>query len=149
MEQTATASTKDPAQDRYTSKEHWDSYYTEYRPKKVGSVFFAEIFEKYLEPDPAKTVLEVGCAGGEYLCYMARTFGFVPHGVDYSDEIKKPAICLPSMKCPSHHFTRATFSPGNRTVLLMWCSQSGLSNTLKIRVALFKNIWTSWHRVEG
>ncbi|MBC8096196.1 MAG: class I SAM-dependent methyltransferase [Akkermansiaceae bacterium] len=73
----------------YTTKQHWDAYFSEYQPKKVGSVFFAEIFEKYLRPDPSKAVLEVGCAGGEYLCYVHQRFGFQAFGVDYSDEIKK------------------------------------------------------------
>jgi len=76
-------------QDRYTSKEHWDKYFTEYQPKRIETVFFAEIFDKHLQPDSSKTVLEVGCAGGEYLCYLAKRFGFLPYGVDYSDEIKK------------------------------------------------------------
>jgi len=89
MEKTAPARTNDLAQDRYTSKEHWDSYFTEYRPKKVETVFFAEIFEKHLQPDQSKTILEVGCAGGEYLCYAAKKFGYAPFGIDYSDEIQK------------------------------------------------------------
>ena len=89
MEQTASAKTAGFAQDRYTSKEHWNNYFADYSPKIVERVFFAEIFEKHLKRDPSKTVLEVGCAGGEYLCYMAKKFAFVPWGVDYSDEIKK------------------------------------------------------------
>ena len=77
--------------DAYTTKENWDDYFKDYEPKVVDSVFFAEIFERYLKPDATKSVLEIGCAGGEYLCYMHKHFGFQPFGVDYSDEIVKTA----------------------------------------------------------
>ena len=75
----------------YTTKEHWNDYFSNYSPKNVDTVFFAEIFEKYLKPDSEKSVLEIGCAGGEYLCYIHKRFGFQPFGVDYSDEIVKTA----------------------------------------------------------
>jgi SAM-dependent methyltransferase len=76
-------------QEAYTTKEHWDEYFTEYSPRKVDTIYFAEILEQHLKPDPAKSVLEVGCAGGEYLCYLAKQFRFIPFGVDFSDKIKK------------------------------------------------------------
>ena len=77
--------------DAYTTKEHWNDYFCDYSPKVVDTVFFAEIFERFLKPDSKKSVLEIGCAGGEYLCYMHKHFGFQPFGVDYSDEIVKTA----------------------------------------------------------
>ncbi len=77
--------------DAYTTKAHWDDYFSNYSPRMVDTVFFADIFEKYLRPDSRKSVLEIGCAGGEYLCYMHKRFGFQPHGVDYSDEIVRTA----------------------------------------------------------
>src|ERR1700722_7357542 len=78
-------------QQTYTTKEHWDSYFEHYRPTVVQSVFFAEVFEQHLKPDPTKRVLEIGCAGGEYLCYFAKHFRFIPFGVDFSEEIRKTA----------------------------------------------------------
>jgi 2-polyprenyl-3-methyl-5-hydroxy-6-metoxy-1,4-benzoquinol methylase len=77
--------------DAYTTKQDWDAYYVDHHPKKIESVFLAEIFDKYLRPDSEKSVLEVGCAGGEYLCFMARRFGFKVSGIDYSDEIVRTA----------------------------------------------------------
>jgi SAM-dependent methyltransferase len=78
-------------QETYTTKEHWDAYFQKYQPTIIRSVFFADLFERHLSPDPARRVLEIGCAGGEYLCYFAKHFGFQPFGVDYSDEIRKTA----------------------------------------------------------
>ena len=76
-------------QQTYTTKELWD--FADYRPALVQSVYFSDVFNRYLKPDSSKRVLEVGCAGGEYLCYLAKHFGFIPYGVDYSDEIRKTA----------------------------------------------------------
>ncbi len=76
-------------QEAYTTKKHWDSYFTEYRPKIVETIFFGELFDLHLKKDTGKSVLEVGCAGGEYLCYMTKKYGFKPYGIDFSDEIHK------------------------------------------------------------
>jgi len=40
MEDTAIHNTLQLGEDRYTSKEHWDNYFAEYRPKTVETVFF-------------------------------------------------------------------------------------------------------------
>ena len=86
--------------DTYTTKEHWDAYFSEYQPKIVETNFFGEVFDKYLKPDPAKSVLEIGCAGGEYLCYLHKRFGYQPFGVDYSDEIVRTAELFRHNKLP-------------------------------------------------
>lgn len=75
----------------YTTKELWDSYFENYRPALIESVCFSDVFARHLRTDPSKRVLEIGCAGGEYLCYLAKQFRFIPFGVDYSDEIRKTA----------------------------------------------------------
>jgi SAM-dependent methyltransferase len=73
----------------YTSKSDWDGYFSGRVPRRVESIFFSELLEPYLQRNPEKNVLEVGCAGGEYLCYFSKRYGFQPFGVDYSDEIEQ------------------------------------------------------------
>ena len=97
------------ASEHYTTKEDWDAYYADCRPKKVDSVFLSEIFEEYLQPDPEKSVLEIGCAGGEYLCYMARRFGFRAFGVDYSDEIVRTANLFKYNELPAPELFKEDF----------------------------------------
>jgi 2-polyprenyl-3-methyl-5-hydroxy-6-metoxy-1,4-benzoquinol methylase len=72
----------------YTDKPFWDAYYHSHQLKEVGRVFFADLFDRYLTPDPSKTVFEVGCAGGYTLCYLAKHFKFKAFGIDYSDKIE-------------------------------------------------------------
>lgn len=74
----------------FADKEFWQEYYKDFKPYIIEEkICFHEIFEKYLHPNPKKTVLEVGCAGGRYLCYFAKYFSYIPFGIDYSDEIIK------------------------------------------------------------
>lgn len=73
----------------YTEKNDWDKYFEGYEPRIIETVAFADIFAKFLKKDSAKTVLEIGCAGGEFLCYLVKKFDYKAFGVDYSDEIKK------------------------------------------------------------
>ena len=73
----------------YTNKTDWDRYFYDYKPRIIDNVIFSDIFNKYLTRDNSKSVLEVGCAGGDFLCYLAKTFQYQAFGVDYSDEIKK------------------------------------------------------------
>jgi len=61
---------------------------------------FADIFIKYLTPDPTKHVFEVGCAGGIYLAYLAKTFGYHASGIDYSDEIERTRALFEFYKLP-------------------------------------------------
>jgi len=77
----------------YTDKKFWDEYFEQYQqnPIKVGGSFFSDIFDKYLKPDSNKSVLEIGCAGGNYLAYLAKTFGYKASGIDYSEAITRTA----------------------------------------------------------
>ncbi len=72
----------------YTNKQFWDSYYGKFKPHTVENVNFADLFEKYLSPDPQKSILEIGCAGGDFLCFLAKKYHYQAYGVDYSDEIE-------------------------------------------------------------
>ncbi|MEW6610799.1 MAG: class I SAM-dependent methyltransferase [Patescibacteria group bacterium] len=85
----------------YTDKYFWNSYYKNYQLKEVGRVYFADLFDIFLKPDPAKTVFEVGCAGGSALCYLAKYFKFKAYGIDYSDEIEKTRALFKYNDLPS------------------------------------------------
>ena len=72
----------------YTTKQFWDTYYGKFKPHTVEKVYFADLFEKYLAPDPQKSVIEIGCAGGDFLCFLAKKYHYQAYGIDYSDEIE-------------------------------------------------------------
>src|SRR3989338_5015492 len=76
-----------------TNKQFWDEYFERHadRPVLVESSLFSDIFDKYLVADPNKSVLEIGCANSNFLCYLAKKFGYRAHGVDYSDAIARTA----------------------------------------------------------
>ena len=76
-----------------TDKKFWDEYFNkhEHKPSLVNISLFSDIFDKYLTSDSNKTVLEIGCADSNFLCYLAKRFGFQAHGIDYSDAITKTA----------------------------------------------------------
>lgn len=65
-------------------QEEWDSFFADFQPKVVTKVKFADLFSKFLKPDPRKRMLEIGCSGGKFLCYLAKTFQFQPYGLDFS-----------------------------------------------------------------
>ncbi|MFC1584239.1 class I SAM-dependent methyltransferase [Fibrobacterota bacterium] len=71
----------------YTDKDYWDRFFSGQPRKVVDAAPFADVFEKFLIKDNQKTVLEVGCAGGEFLCHIAKHFKYRAHGIDFSDEI--------------------------------------------------------------
>lgn len=73
----------------YTDKPFWDKYYVGSLPRQVDEVLFDDLFRLYLPRDPNKTVLEVGCAGGEFMAHLTKKHGFRPYGIDFSDEIEK------------------------------------------------------------
>ena len=73
---------------RYTTKEDWNQYYDSYKPEKIERVYFSDLFDAFFKKDTAKSVLEIGCAGGKNLCFLAKYYGFQPYGIDYSDKIK-------------------------------------------------------------
>lgn len=75
----------------YTDKNFWDKYFEKHEtnPAIVGSSLFSDIFNKYLIPNQAKSILEIGCANSNFLCYLAKKFGYKAYGIDYSDAITK------------------------------------------------------------
>lgn len=78
---------------RYTDKKFWDEYFNrhERRLSIVENSLFSDIFNAYLKPDSSKTVLEIGCADSNFLCYLSKKFGYRAYGIDYSDAIAKTA----------------------------------------------------------
>ena len=78
---------------RYTDKKFWDEYFNrhEHKPSIVENSLFSDIFDKYLTTDKNKSVLEIGCADSNFLCYLAKKFGYQSYGIDYSDAIIRTA----------------------------------------------------------
>ena len=77
----------------YTDKKFWDDYFSKHSqaPTSVNDSYFADVFDRFLMPDPNKTVLEIGCADSRFLCYLSKKFGYQAYGLDYSDAITKTA----------------------------------------------------------
>lgn len=73
----------------YTDKRFWDNYFQGKSLRPLEHTTFADIFLKYLEPGQTKHAFEVGCAGGNYLAYLAKYLGYKASGIDYSDEIER------------------------------------------------------------
>ncbi|TSA45575.1 methyltransferase domain-containing protein [bacterium] len=92
-----------------SDKSFWDEYLKKYQPRIVERVVFADIFEKYLTPNPTKTALEVGCAGGNFLCYLAKKFKYQAFGVDYSDGIETTKILFQFNKLPEPTLYKTDF----------------------------------------
>jgi 2-polyprenyl-3-methyl-5-hydroxy-6-metoxy-1,4-benzoquinol methylase len=82
---------KKKSQATLTTKKDWSEYYDKNahtQAKKERPIAFSELFDKYLKPDKNKTVLEIGCAGGDFLHYLSDKFGYQPYGIDYSEKIE-------------------------------------------------------------
>jgi len=93
----------------YTDKKFWDNYFQGRTMRPLEQTPFADIFDKYLTPDSAKHVFEVGCAGGIYLAYLAKTFGYHASGIDFSDEIEQTRALFTFHKLPSPTLYREDF----------------------------------------
>lgn len=80
-------------ENNYTDKKFWDEYFQkhEHQSGLINDSLFSDIFKKYLTKDPAKTVLEIGCADSNFLCYLTKRFEYKAYGVDYSDAILRTA----------------------------------------------------------
>ena len=57
----------------------------EYMRNYTDHLLWDVILPRHMPDKPAATVLEIGSAPGAALVEMHRRFGFVPHGVDYSE----------------------------------------------------------------
>lgn len=78
---------------KYTDKKFWNEYFDKHArgPSVVNNSPFSDIFDKYLISNPAKTVLEIGCADSNFLCYLAKKFSYQAYGIDYSDAVTRTA----------------------------------------------------------
>ncbi len=46
----------------------------------------SELYLKYLPKSPDLKIIEIGCAPGKYLINFHKQFGYMPYGVEYSEE---------------------------------------------------------------
>lgn len=76
-----------------TDKKFWDEYFDrrQHKASIVENSLFSDIFDKYLFPGKNKTVLEIGCADSNFLCYIAKKIGYKAYGIDYSEAIAATA----------------------------------------------------------
>lgn len=72
-------------------QDYWNTGYAglvlEYRPDTLE---FRDLFEKYLKP--GGHCFEVGCYPGNYLIYLAKTFGYTASGIDATPYVKNRMI---------------------------------------------------------
>jgi len=75
----------------YTDKKFWNSYFDSHKRSLaiIEKSLFSDVFDKYLSFDPNKTVLEIGCADSDFLCYISKKFGYKAFGVDYAESIER------------------------------------------------------------
>jgi SAM-dependent methyltransferase len=100
-----------------TGKAFWDGFFDGIPLRHVEDVLFSDIFRQYLRPDPSQSVLEIGCAGGLFLAYLTRKFGYEPHGIDYSDAIEHTRALFRFNTLAEPHLTQADFfswEPGRK-----------------------------------
>ncbi len=79
---------------RFTDERYWDGYWEgtdlprEMRrePHALQANALLDVFDRTLSRDPARSVLEVGGAPGQYLAYLHRTFGYRCSVLDFSAE---------------------------------------------------------------
>jgi len=82
--------------DELTSPEYWDRAWQgraatsfddlRWVQSRYSWVRLDQRLRKRLPADPGKRFLEVGCAGGRWLVYFHRTFGYSITGCDYSEK---------------------------------------------------------------
>lgn len=65
----------------YAPQEFWDASYAELAPKyDPAAILFRSTFDRFLQP--GGTCFEIGCYPGNFLIYLAKTFGYRVHGID-------------------------------------------------------------------
>jgi cyclopropane fatty-acyl-phospholipid synthase-like methyltransferase len=74
---------------KLTTQNDWDEYYGNKKNNSVSDIVFSNIFNKYLVPNSKLSILEIGCAGGKFLCWLTKKFGYQAFGIDYSEQIDK------------------------------------------------------------
>lgn len=68
----------------------WESYWAThiqlpktYNPAVALDRCIGATVERFLAPDPTRTMLEVGCCPGKWMIYFHQTFGYRVSGIDY------------------------------------------------------------------
>lgn len=102
-----------------TEKSYWDQYYETADLADLAvsddTMDFRDVFERHLEHDRSRSVLEIGCANGKYLGYLHRRYGYEPHGVDFSEGIRLTGarFATAGLAPPTlHQADLFTWSPG-------------------------------------
>lgn len=78
-----------------TKKEYWDTFWNNIKiPKKVdlnfsNDFYIATILNKYLEKNNTKIAIEIGCAPGKWLIYLAEHFNYKVEGCEYLESASK------------------------------------------------------------
>lgn len=90
-----TTSNVQPAVPELTDQAYWDDVWRRKDPSSLADLrwvyhrynWFAwdHLLRARLEPGEEKRCLEVGCAGGKWLIYFHKTFGYSVTGCDYSE----------------------------------------------------------------
>lgn len=74
--------------EKYSSKEHWEAFWEESKPKEGFIPPYHALFERHLKKNRKWTCFEIGCVPGNYLMYFHQNYGYQPAGIDYSEKIK-------------------------------------------------------------
>lgn len=78
---------------KLTEQDFWEKYWQERGESSVemkrtkrslNTNALIDVFDKYLEKNPERNILEIGGAPGQYLMYMAKNFGYRVASLDYS-----------------------------------------------------------------
>jgi 2-polyprenyl-3-methyl-5-hydroxy-6-metoxy-1,4-benzoquinol methylase len=86
---------------RLSNQNYWETIYQKSSGEQTGRkgwraklrnatrnypnfLIWERIFPKFLSESKGKSVLEVGCAPGNYLVAFASRFGMIPYGIDYT-----------------------------------------------------------------
>lgn len=77
------------SKNKLTDKTYWDNAYSRFHVKTINTCIFASIFSRLLSKNSKIRILEIGCGGGDFLCYFTKVFNYLPYGLDFSDGIEK------------------------------------------------------------
>jgi 2-polyprenyl-3-methyl-5-hydroxy-6-metoxy-1,4-benzoquinol methylase len=59
--------------ERFTDNDYWNGFVHKSN-NTVQEILFSDIFNRFLEKDPNKKILEIGCGGGQFLFYLNKYF---------------------------------------------------------------------------
>src|SRR5574341_79203 len=75
--------------EEYSTKEHWEHFWTGIKPKNNFKPFYHELLRRILPLNKNWSAFEVGCVPGNYLMYFHTNYGYKPAGIDYSDRTEE------------------------------------------------------------